>query len=196
MAALLPKGDLRPVSDAHPACLPTERGGWNVEPLECWWSVAKSFECVVRIAASVRLGEPTRAEWWTHLLPTIVFSEDRSERSDAEALYLSYLLNEWMTMADIHLEYLWGGDGARLQVSSDGLFGALVSDLMLAVAGSDGFAFCSACGLAYIPEQMPRRGQRRFCQECRDLKKDKRAADRDYREKQRRLRKEGGGDID
>lgn len=46
------------------------------------------------------------------------------------------------------------------------LFGALSVQLLSAASGS-GFAVCSACGRAYVPERQPAHGRRRYCPPCR-----------------------------
>jgi hypothetical protein len=63
------------------------------------------------------------------------------------------------------------------------LFPALAIQLAMSVSQADGFAFCSSCGLSYVPDRRPAAGRRRYCARCQETGAPIRDAQRAYRER-------------
>ena len=74
----------------------------------------------------------------------------------------------------------WSIEFAGRGVIANGLFGALVCQLMLAVTGTDGIDICAACGQAYVDSRRPNRAHRNYCRRCRQNGVPQRDAARDY----------------
>jgi predicted RNA-binding Zn-ribbon protein involved in translation (DUF1610 family) len=58
----------------------------------------------------------------------------------------------------------------------------MVIELIIAIADKDGFAVCSSCHRAYIPQRRPDPTRRNYCPACGRLAA-MRDASRDYRER-------------
>ena len=180
-------------------CRPAGWGGRKCwEPLERWWHFARQARAMLHIANQLRRGlHGTRADWeqiygthGRHGLP-------RGLRSGYEKFLLGELLQEWLTLGDVHANVQWLKDELRPVITfrGAGLFGALAVQLALSVAGVDGWSICDACHRQYIPMQRrPKTGQRNFCMECRQEGVSKQYALRDYRERQRKERDSEGAD--
>jgi NAD-dependent SIR2 family protein deacetylase len=52
-------------------------------------------------------------------------------------------------------------------LTTNGLFGALVLQLLLRLHGSTGFAICSGCGQIYTPWRRPAADSPAYCTDCR-----------------------------
>jgi hypothetical protein len=110
-------------------------------------------------------------------------------KSPEEKFLLGEVLQEWLTLGDVHAIVQWHKDEIRPVITfrGAGLFGALAVQLALSVAGVDGWAICDACHRQYIPMQRrPKTGQRTFCVDCRKQGVPKQYALRDYRERKRK----------
>ena len=71
-------------------------------------------------------------------------------------------------MGQVALEPAWDEPHhLSLRIGVAGLFGALVVQLALAIAKTDGLTLRSACGMTYLPGRRPNPKRRRYCSPCR-----------------------------
>ena len=74
----------------------------------------------------------------------------------------------WLKDGRVGLAFSWGaGDEPILRLAGDGLFGGLVAQLVVALRGTGGLAFCAGCLRGYAPERKPRLDQGHYCPACR-----------------------------
>lgn len=78
--------------------------------------------------------------------------------------------------------------GPQFTVMPHSLLAAVGVQLALAIARTDGLAFCSACGRAYPPKRRPQAGRRNYCPDC-GVQAARRDAARDFAA--RRLEQKG-----
>jgi hypothetical protein len=83
----------------------------------------------------------------------------------------------------------WGNASGRPQLIigtiSDGMLSALVFRTALAMAKSEQIPICDGCGKVFETDRAPKRGQRKFCNTCRDSGVPQRIAQRDSRQRKR-----------
>jgi len=85
-------------------------------------------------------------------------------------------------MGQVALEPAWDEPHhLSLRIGVSGLFGALVVQLALAIAKTDGLTLRSACGMTYLPGRRPNPKRRRYCSPCRAGGAPLRDAAADYR---------------
>jgi hypothetical protein len=81
-------------------------------------------------------------------------------------LMLDRYVNGLLALARPHLVYR-GAQRRRAILAADGLFGALVLQLLLRLSGSVGFVVCSGCSRIFAPLRQPSTGAPAYCPECR-----------------------------
>jgi hypothetical protein len=99
---------------------------------------------------------------------------------------LAACLNAWLELGGVKPTVDWRHSRGAILLGGHGVVGALAQQLMLAVAGQDALALCSACGREYVPERRPRPDRRNYCQDCRTSKVPERDAARAFRERRGR----------
>jgi hypothetical protein len=165
----------------HAQCLPALR-----EPLAIWRRYSAQMGALLKLAAQFYAedeGEPLDTEW---LRDYGLQGWKRSSRATAFSL-LANPLDRWLSDSGVRhrLKYpegerystklrrvinpkrptiIIGGPGA---IVSEGLFGNLVIQLLLAITDSRGYARCSHCGNWYSPTRAPNARRRNFCARCR-----------------------------
>jgi hypothetical protein len=165
-------------------CTPLGSVDQNFEPISCWRSLAHSLRMLLDIGGALYSGKVGPAESWKGLL-----GEFPWESADVP-LYLARsmvggMVEELLAVGDVRVEFRWVDRQPTVAFGTNTLVGALSVDLALVVANSDGFAFCSECGRAYIPLRKPVGGKRRYCTQCRRLGVPLRDAQRDQRQRRR-----------
>jgi hypothetical protein len=99
-------------------------------------------------------------------------------------LMLDRYVNGLLALARPHLVFR-SARRRRALLAADGLFGALVLQLLLRLHGSVGFAVCSGCGQFFAPLRRPARNTPAYCPECRKTKANA-ARQQRWRENHRR----------
>lgn len=115
---------------------------------------------------------------------------DRAADFDGRML-CQYWLNPMIRMGRLFPRLSWHGERINFELSAAGLlpsdaynlFGSLILQLTLAVAGAQGFAVCGDCGKSFMPKKLPNPRRRRFCPDC-GIKAARKFASRDYRRRQ------------
>ena len=166
-----------------------EIDGW-FEPLDRWRYYARQFQAVLRIADRLNANQPGKKEDWAVLDPQEdpMFATGTTKTLLAKGLAgarnrLCGIVNDFPELGAVRPELFVEDSNWRIyyhSVGSGHLFGALAIQLVLAVASVDGFAICSACPNAYLPERWPNPNQNHYCsKQCR--KKGQALASRKYR---------------
>lgn len=89
-------------------------------------------------------------------------------------------------VANVRRFFIYETSRPKLRFETYTMFGYLVLQLCLRVAGIESFVVCSHCHTQYTPVvRAPKMGQRNFCPECRKNKIPRLLATRDSRERRR-----------
>ena len=176
-------------------CSPARR-----EPLAVWRRYAEQMGALLRFAAQF-YGEEQAEFLDTAWLREYGFQGSETTNRTTAFDLLARPLDRWMWEANVRprlkypegqlyssvrrrvinpkpLAVVIGGEGA---IVSEGLFGDLVLQLLLAVSNNNGFARCSQCKEYYSPSRMPNPKRRNFCQKCQAAGMPARLASHDYR---------------
>lgn len=185
-------GDSSLSRDGGPRPPIVERTHQGFEPIGAWRQFSRQARAILRIVAAHREQERADREdlrvlfrwlWFTaggHDCP-ISYDPDTGavracEHEPKEDITLTPALqrqlihkslDDWSAMADIRLRFGWTEAGEPLRITGAGVFGELAIQLMMLVHQSNGFAICSSRGCIYVPERRPRRGEHRYCPNCR-----------------------------
>ncbi len=159
------------------------------EPVVAWRHFANQARALLETAADVWRGgsgkpenlamllRPLPSEWFPALEGSRSWLTRRPARAlqkvSAQRRLIASVVNRWLQIGDVGLVCGWGRNAPAVRVATPCLFGALALQLLLTVARTNGFSFCSACGRPYLPSREPRAG-RHYCRAC-----GKRAAGRD-----------------
>lgn len=143
------------------------------EPIHIWRYWSSRFAAALRVGSALRSGKmPVADDWYD--IDTSLYGAKRNKpahtfasSSDPETVknylfYFTSILAGWLDFS-----------GARLGVygiTTPCLFSALMMQLIPAVFGSKGYAFCSACGRMYSPLRHPRGNEKHYCQKKECLK--------------------------
>lgn len=159
------------------------------EPLEAWRTYARQARTILSLSVSLRHGRGGSTDEWSALYPPEDAPATVPEELAAHAaapdavtarVLFSAFLDGWMQMGGVQPHLAWTPHGAEITFGSRSLFGAVVTQLLLAVSGTTAYAFCSSCGKVYRPTRVPRLDQRHYCPSCGDKAKWK-DAQRDRR---------------
>jgi hypothetical protein len=199
----LPSGHPKPPApDSAPPgisyCMPA--GWWNrswneppicSEPVWAWRRYATRMRAARNIAAQLHRGRPGRPEDWEELRSAALGPPGRGV---GERVALAAELDRWLTVAGVRPVFMWTDREPRVSLEGAGLVGALVVQLMLAIART-GLAICTGCANAYVPRRRPRPDVANYCPECQKKGAALDAAGARYRQAKREARelKQGEG---
>jgi hypothetical protein len=159
------------------------------EPLSAWRQWVTAARGLLDVAAALhRKQNPTTEQWGRAFAVEEVrrYAEARlGLEPPGPAQRLVGAINGWMALGQVHPRLAWDEHGARVEHSGFGVFGALALQLAAAVGRSDGWASCAGCGEWFSPKRRATKGNRRYCDRCRDAKVPQRDAARDLRERRR-----------
>lgn len=111
---------------------------------------------------------------------------------DGQREALAAVIGAWLAIGAVRPAIAWGGPGRAadpvMALGASTLFGGLVLELLLAIAGQGGIAICSGCGEPYIPRRRLPSGRfgeppRSYCPACRDKHAAQNAAAKRWRGK-------------
>ena len=92
----------------------------------------------------------------------------REEHIETERRFLSMALDSWLRMVEFGMSFSWSGADPQVSFLS-GTSATLVLQIIFAVTGSRGTAFCSGCGLIYFRgRRKAQTGRRNFCPKCKE----------------------------
>ena len=164
------------------------------EPLSRWRHYARQARAVLRIAAALHQGGIGEDPDWKTLYadnPEVCQEAPWWERSNgADRMALSDIINEILVWGGVHLSLWWWPtedrppdqpDSPTIYLDSSGVWGAVATQLIFAVAATRGIAVCSACGQPYrLQGRKPARGRRSYCPDCRQRGAARRDASREW----------------
>jgi len=174
-----PYDQARPV----PGCLAVStRDLWLRESVSAWRMIASDALTVRQIAKALHGGNPAAPELWAKLawepsltrLVRIVRGRPGHPATmgtavDAMAVEqaaLGELVTNWLAIADVR-PVLWWGYRRKpdIELTNNGLFGALAIRLLLAASNAELIAECDGCGLP-MPDVSTRSDRRNYCETC------------------------------
>ena len=205
---LLPQGH-ESVSRVTSACstLGGMDGEWyhGYEPVYVWQLLARQARALLDIASAVHQGKVASHEDWSPIFENPVVCElpaiDETPRRQATSLRderarVRSVVNEWLYTGGVVPALEWRRETPDVELQSNGLFGALAIQLLMAIGRTEKLFICTSCGVPYVPKRRPARGRRHYCENC-----GRRAAVRDANAALRRRRRdkdrrEGGNTSD
>jgi hypothetical protein len=183
------------------------------EPLRLWRRVLREVRAVYTIAGSLRLNRAVGRAAWAPLRGIIELplgpNDDVDEPPsltdpelpgvrvvpwvpvdptalDGQRQALAAVVGAWLAIGAVRPAIVWGDPGReepRITLGVTTLFGGLVLELLLAICGQAGFAFCTACGLPYVPRRRLPAGRDPYCPSCHEDGKPQLAAAARWRAK-------------
>jgi hypothetical protein len=111
---------------------------------------------------------------------------------DGQRAALAAVIGAWLAIGAVRPVIAWGGPSRLadpvMALGATTLFGGLVLELLLAVAGQAGIAICAACGGPHVPGRRPRQGSsgappRSYCPACRAKNAPQNAAAKRWRDR-------------
>jgi hypothetical protein len=170
------------------------------EPMKLWRRIIREVAAVYSIAGHLRQDKTVAITAWDPLTGVIIlplpYTETDEEPQpaplpvddagtliwvgpdalDGQRQALAAILGTWLALGVVRPVIDWGNagnDDPVINLGVKSLFGGLVLELLLAVAGQPGFAMCSGCGLPYTPHRRPPSGsygaaRKTYCPTCRE----------------------------
>jgi hypothetical protein len=153
------------------------------EPIRRWQRLADQIHATLDIAAAARSERHPRLDAWDRLgwpapdEPSPEFYKRATQT----------LINEWLLRADVAPYFEWFETDSTVRIGGVGfgVFGAVVTELMVVANGKGNLDTCSECGAFYAPKRRPHLGKRRYCSECHDRGVPGRDAQRAKRARER-----------
>jgi hypothetical protein len=176
-------------------------GFW--ESVETWQGFSRLMRAILNIGSDLHRDRQTcRDDWHTAfterrgglvvLLNEVEIESWRFAR-DYPDMWKEPSEIQWQVVDRIvNLMLEWGNVRPMFQVTkgipsiklgSEGLFGALVVQVMFAIGRMEGFAICTACGESYPPKRRPRIDQRNYCSKPQCVKASSAATTRASRKR-------------
>jgi hypothetical protein len=164
--------------------------GW--EPISAWRQYSGHARAILRTAARAREGDLRwRQDEWDALWGFSFPAPQGVARSHAEIWeLLAGFVNDWLEVGNVRPTLLQTPrrDAPTIVLATEwnhnvhefGLFGAIAVQLMFAVSGERGLAWCAGCGEPFEPSRRLTPSRRHFCAAC-GRKAMMRAASADYR---------------
>lgn len=154
---------------AHaPGCEPTGR-----EPIETWLRFSEQARSLIEIADHLHRKELPDADLWKAVYRRRERDAPWWSRDVAgERMQLAMVLQEWLHLGGVAPSVQWAdmgkGDGLRVGLQREGLFGVLATELVFTAAKTDGLAWCDGCKGFYVPRRKPRKDRNNYCDRCRE----------------------------
>jgi hypothetical protein len=159
------------------------------------------LESLLRIGAEMAQGRTGQASDWNQACgmdPDFSPWPENPSSFDLSTArtHLQILIRRLIEICRIRPRFFWNEQTSSWQIDLDSegsainLPALMVIELIVTIADKDGFAICSSCHRAYIPERRPDPTRRNYCPTCRSSAAA-RDASRDYRERNRKEKNRG-----
>lgn len=161
------------------------------EPIRTWIYYARAFRSLLSIAAKLHSGKCGTPAEWSLVLGTLDKGSPNND-VDWEKYQVQTVLWDWSTLSNLRPTLLWSGE-PRITLyfpHYPSLFDVLVLALMLLICRTDSLAICASCQRFCTPAARARRGQIRFCDDCRMNGSANRISAQVYRKKKRHKQQE------
>jgi hypothetical protein len=161
------------------------RAGSAVEPVKAWHAEASVARAIIRLATRFKNTQTRRVDDWKVLVEHKLLPGHHPGDPKLDRLVLASCVNAWFSRLK-DMSILEAMDGRfRYRLSEPSALGTTILQLARVLAEDDEQVRCAACGSLVDRERMGGRGDRRYCDACRDLKRARRDASRDYRQRNR-----------
>lgn len=179
-----------------------------LEPIALWYRFAGRLRSLVRIAGEINQGRPGGPDDWGVAAGyrfDVVAVMKAMQQSPGATRVKAALLDIARTELQTEVRYLierckvrprfwWNKDADQWQIDLDAegmsnLPGLLAIQLVITIANKEGYAMCSSCHTAYVPERKPDPTRRNYCGSCgiraawRDASRERRRRKREERER-------------
>jgi len=164
-------------------CVPP--GGFGLkgrEAVAAWRPIAARLRTLIELAAQVAHGGPGDNADWIESGTTAVELDSWQDQIGPRRGRLATLLNRQLTLSNSRLELRWSDPTPEIRLGGNGLYSALIQQLVLEVSDAVGLAFCWKCRVPHRRTGL-RREQRSFCKKCREAGAPEAAASQDYRDR-------------
>jgi len=145
------------------------------EPLSVWQRFSEQARSILNIAGRLNQDELGHESDWDVVHKHMIRRDRIGHSVKQQRLDVAAFVNEWLLLGSVRPALHWDWDvnncTIRFEVgfgdfSGSTLFGALASQLMLAVSNTR-LAFCKACQRYYAPpNRRAKRGQNNYCPDC------------------------------
>ncbi len=163
------------------------------EPLERWQSLANAARGILNVVQALDLGRPTSNDDWLAAFEQKHGRPAWPEGSDFDWRIISRAVSEWQIVGDVRaVTSAEDSPGLprkrRVGLGGPGLFGALASQLFMAVSRTESLAACTGCGNLF---QRTRQDQQ-YCEDCRASGAAGRRRVQLFRQRRRSSKTKGG----
>jgi len=154
-------------------------------PIDLWREYAVAVRAALTAAASLHREELISEEVWSILgvAPWLAITKEEASwrwrvfRGDVwgEREFLGVIISVAIGAAELTLSFQWIDTFPYIGLTGGGTFGAIIRQLVFAVAQVRGVAVCAGCGQPFVPYR-----RWKYCRSC-----GKRAADREAQRRRR-----------
>lgn len=151
--------------------------GW--ESYSVWHRYIRRVRELVETSAALRNPRDGRSDAVLNDFVRLHMQQWPERREDAVQQSLAIEVNELVKIGLVcpRLDWSFG-----VSFAGDGLFGAIAIQLLAWVGRASGPAFCSGCAEVYLAARQPGRGRMSWCDDCKQLGRHWRHAQRRRRE--------------
>src|SRR5579862_6841613 len=166
--------------------------GEGTETIKRWRRLASLASALIQSSIALAKDELGRAEDWSTIAGWLKVPEPeqipfRRESPRVQLIFRRMLLvravNRWFAQSQGNGILLLSGDQIVTCPSSSTLLGTIGVQLAYQIAHAERMELCFHCKNWFVPDRVPSRGARRFCDACRKHGKPQMYAARDYRQK-------------
>jgi hypothetical protein len=154
-------------------CLPQTAGDdWYYDSTEQWKRLATATLAVLRITNENNQEQLASQETLEVLFPWDMWMfGDRPNTVTGQRFLVGRVVNKWIRDSRLAPTLRFYDDPPQLtlgipRAGVGGFWGGVLTQLLAAVAGCTGLAFCSGCKLPYFPSRMPANTYSNFCPRC------------------------------
>jgi hypothetical protein len=153
------------------------------EPVSVWRQLAAELSALAKISNRLINGKCGEADDWViagrrkgfrreHVgaKQKNVTIETPPRRLHVQCAVVANIANEWCAVGNVRPVVVWPAKDKRpaIKTGGNGLFGALAYQLIVTIGQFGNIAVCTHCRREYPLKRQTKRGQRNFCQECRE----------------------------
>lgn len=154
------------------------------EPVAAWRAIARRLRTLIELAAEVVRGKPGTDADWTKLGTAPEVIQSWRDQIGPRRGRLATLLNLQLTVANSRLELRWSDPTPEIRLGGDGLYAALIQQLVLEVSDAVGLSVCDWCRVPHRRTGHDK-NERSFCERCRKAGAPQAAASKDYRDRKK-----------
>jgi hypothetical protein len=134
-----------------------------------WLYFARACRAMLAISAKIHAGRCGSPDEWKAIIPNYTGTGKRGS-VELEKSNICVVLWEWSLKSNLRPTLHWDGPPTirlTFRPFGSGLFDIVLLTLMMRICRTDGLAICGSCQRFFPPDSRARRGDVRFCPECR-----------------------------